>query len=109
MGIVRKKQEFITLFRSQRDQLEVSEKDKTLKKSCTPTEECNLEFRPIGSQPIRNKKMVNTGGDERFEKFKTSSKFKPVQRNKKSKVKIDKRFKSMLQKVCSFFAFRQSN
>ena len=47
--------------------------------------------------------MVNTGGDERFEKFKTSSKFKPVQRNKKSKVKIDKRFKSMLQKVCSFF------
>ena len=52
--------------------------------------------------------MVNTGGDERFEKFKTSSKFKPVQRNKKSKVKIDKRFKSMLQKVCSFFAFRQS-
>ena len=46
--------------------------------------------------------MVNTGGDERFEKFKTSSKFKPVQRNKKSKVKIDKRFKSMLQKVCSF-------
>ena len=50
-----------------------------------------------------NQKMVNTGGDERFEKFKTSSKFKPVQRNKKSKVKIDKRFKSMLQKVCSFF------
>ena len=46
--------------------------------------------------------MVNNGGDERFEKFKTSSKFKPVQRNKKSKVKIDKRFKSMLQKVCSF-------
>ena len=56
-----------------------------------------------------NQKMVNTGGDERFEKFKTSSKFKPVQRNKKSKVKIDKRFKSMLQKVCSFFALRQSN
>ena len=47
--------------------------------------------------------MVNNGGDERFEKFKTSSKFKPVQRNKKSKVKIDKRFKSMLQKVCSFY------
>ena len=46
--------------------------------------------------------MVNTGGDERFEKFKTSSKFKPVQRNKKSKVKIDKRFKSMLQKVIFF-------
>lgn len=46
--------------------------------------------------------MVNTGGDERFEKFKTSSKFKPVQRNKKSKVKIDKRFKSMLQKESEF-------
>ena len=48
--IVRKKQEFITLFRSQRDQLEVLEKEKTLKKSCTPTEECNLEFRPIRSK-----------------------------------------------------------
>ena len=57
--IVRKKQEFITLFRSQRDQLEVLEKEKTLKKSCTPTEECNLEFRPIGSQPIRSKAGFN--------------------------------------------------
>ena len=55
------------------------------------------------------KKMVNNGGDERFEKFKTSSKFKPVQRNKKSKVKIDKRFKSMLQKVCSFLSSDNHN